>query len=118
MIVLNMSKEINWCTNCLNASTRPRIEFDEQGKCNACIWAEEKKTIDWNKRKKELLDLININRSKSQGYDCIIPVSGGKDGSYVSYQLKNKYNLNPLTVTIRPALEIKIGDENLKSFIK
>jgi len=24
-------------------STRPRITFDEQGRCNACQWAEEKR---------------------------------------------------------------------------
>ena len=40
-----------------------------------------------------------------------------EDGSYVAYQLKSKYNINPLTVTIRPALEMELGDSNLKSFV-
>ena len=110
-----MSK-IHWCKNCLNASTRPRIEFDERGWCNACQWSEEKKDIDWAARENELKDLISKHK-RSQGFDCIVPVSGGKDGSYIAYNLKNKYGLNPLCVTIRPPLSMEIGDENLKNFI-
>ena len=51
-----------------------------------------------------------IKKTKSESvYDCIIPVSGGKDGTYVTDELKNEYSLNPLCVTIRPALELDIG---------
>ena len=35
--------EVFWCSSCLNMSTRNRIEFDENGVCNACIWSEERK---------------------------------------------------------------------------
>ena len=110
-------KKIFWCKNCLNMSTRPRITFDERGWCNACQWMEQKKKINWSKRQAELLKLLKNNKSSNGGYDCIVPVSGGKDGSYVAYQLKSKYNINPLTVTIRPALEMELGDSNLKSFV-
>ena len=41
----------------------------------------------------------------------------GKDGSYVSYNLKHKYNMNPLAVTIRPVTETEIGIKNVQSFI-
>ena len=41
-------KKIFWCKNCLNMSTRPRIEFDKKGWCNACNWVDEKK-INWKK---------------------------------------------------------------------
>ena len=44
-------------------------------------------------------------------------VSGGKDGSYVAYMLKHKYGMNPLAVTVRPALSLPIGDQNLYNFI-
>ena len=37
--------KVFWCKNCLNMSTRPRIEFDYRGFCNACNWVEEKKLI-------------------------------------------------------------------------
>jgi len=42
---------------------------------------------------------------------------GGKDGSYVSYQLKHKYGMNPLAVTVTPALSLELGNKNLRSYI-
>lgn len=108
----------SWCTNCLNMSTRPRISFDSRGWCNACQWAEEKRSLNWSLRKQELLNLLDQNRSTNGGFDCIVPVSGGKDGSYVAYQLKYKYGMNPLAVTIKPALSLPLGDQNLDNFIK
>ena len=112
-----MSKEIYWCKNCLNMSTRPRITFDNRGWCNACQWMEEKKTMDWKPRQTKLNSLLDKYRSKNQKFDCVVPVSGGKDGSYVAYQLKYKYNMSPLCVTVRPAMPLEIGDNNLHNFI-
>ena len=106
-----------WCKKCLNMSTRPRITFDKNNICNACVWAEEKKTIDWNKREKELEKLVNKHKGNSE-FDCIIPVSGGKDGTYVTDQLKNKYSLKPLCITVKPALELEIGKTNLSNFLE
>ncbi|GEA22403.1 flagellin modification protein, PseA [Vibrio harveyi] len=99
-------------------STRPRISFDENGSCNACTWKEEKKILNWGERQVELTKLLDKYRSSNgQGFDCIVPVSGGKDGSYVAYTLKHKYGMNPLAVTVRPALSLELGDENLANFI-
>ncbi len=113
-----MNKKIFWCKNCLNMSTRPRITFNEEGVCNACQWQDEKRTMDWTPRKNELETLLDANRTKSGNFDCIVPVSGGKDGSYVAYTLKHKYGMNPLTITVKPALSLAIGDKNLDNFIK
>ena len=109
-------KDIFWCKNCLNMSTRPRIEFNSKGWCNACHWMEEKKGLDWKKRENELFNLIEENKNLTQ-FDCIVPVSGGKDGTYVSYTLKKKFKINPLCVTIRPPMEMEIGRKNLSNFI-
>ena len=103
-----------WCTNCLNTSTRPRITFDKNGLCNACQWANEKKKINWKIRQSVLKKIFS---NKKNNYDCIVPVSGGKDGSYVAYTLKKKFNINPLCVTIRPPLELELGNTNLRNFI-
>lgn len=109
--------KITWCKNCLNMSTRPRISFDARGWCNACQWMEEKKGLDWSARQKELDVLLAKHRSKNGGFDCIVPVSGGKDGSYVAYTLKHRYGMKPLAVTVRPALSLDVGDTNLYNFI-
>ncbi|MDA9814655.1 N-acetyl sugar amidotransferase [Candidatus Pelagibacter sp.] len=110
-------KNVVWCSNCLNMSTRPRISFDERGFCNACVWMEEKKNLDWSSRLLEFENVINEIKSKKKKYDVLVPVSGGKDGSYVAYQLKHKFNLNSLSVTIRPPLELEIGKQNLVNFV-
>ena len=113
-----ITKKVYWCKNCLNMSTRPRITFDARGWCNACQWMEIKQNFDWGKRQEELNELLNKYRSKSDNFDCIVPVSGGKDGAYISYNLKNKYNMHPLTVTSRPPLTRELGDRNLVNFIR
>lgn len=99
-------------------STRPRISFDERGWCNACQWMEEKKQMDWSARESELRRILGNYQSKTGDFDCVVPVSGGKDGSYVAYTLKHKYKMNPLAVTVRPALELAIGNQNLLNFIQ
>jgi N-acetyl sugar amidotransferase len=99
-------------------STRPRITFDERGFCNACQWAEAKKTLDWSKRKQDLVHLLDKHRRHDGGFDCVVPVSGGKDGSYVAYNLKHKYGMNPLCVTITPALPLPLGEQNLRAFVE
>ncbi len=109
--------DLKWCSNCLSMSTRPRITFDERGFCNACRWMEKKKTLDWDSREKQLTNLLDKHRSDSGGFDCMVPVSGGKDGSYVAYNLKHKYGMNPLALTITPALALDLGEENLRAFV-
>lgn len=106
-----------WCTNCLAMSTRPRLTFDARGWCNACVWAEKKKTLDWSSRQKELVQLLDRHRRNDGRFDCLVPVSGGKDGSYVAYNLKHKYGMNPLAVTVTPPLSLALGDENLRAFV-
>jgi len=110
-------KKIFWCKNCLNMSTRPRITFDERGFCNACQWAEEKRKMDWGPRQRELKELLSKYKGYNKAFDCLVPVSGGKDGSYISYKLKHEYSMNPLTVTVRPPLELELGKKNLLNFI-
>jgi N-acetyl sugar amidotransferase len=97
-------------------STRPRITFDNNGICNACQWRDEKKILDWSKRITELKSIIR-QKKNNQVYDCIVPVSGGKDGAYVAYKLKEELGLNVLTVTSRPPLESDIGKKNLINFV-
>ena len=113
-----MMNNINWCAHCLAMSTRPRISFDQRGWCNACLWMEKKGSMDWAPRKIELENLLNKHRRSDGKFDCLVPVSGGKDGSYVAYNLKHKYGMNPLTLTVTPALPLALGEKNLQNFIK
>jgi N-acetyl sugar amidotransferase len=110
--------KLKWCANCLSMSTRPRITFDERGWCNACVWAEKKNNLNWNVRQEELEHLLNKHRRSNGAFDCMVPCSGGKDGSYVAYNLKHKYGMNPLCMTVTPALALPLGEQNLRAFVE
>ena len=113
-----MTKNISWCSKCLSMSTRPRITFDKNGVCNACQWSQNKKILNWKERISKLKKILDKEKSKNNFYNCLVPVSGGKDGSYVAYKLKHEFNMNPLCVTIAPHLPLEIGEINLANFIK
>lgn len=110
-------QNIFFCKSCVVMSTRNRISFDKNGICTACQWNQEKKKVNWKRRRTLLSKICNQYKTNDSRFDCIVPVSGGKDGSYVSMMLKKKYNMTPLTVTIRPALEMDLGKKNLSNFI-
>ena len=114
----NTTKVLQRCTNCLMAATRPRITFNDEGVCNACTWAEEKKKIDWAARQKQLEEVCDRFRGKGDGFDCLVPVSGGKDSSYVAYMMKHELGMNPLCVHIAPPIPMPLGNENLDRFIQ
>ena len=104
-----------FCKRCVMPSSRPRIVFNEQGVCNACLNGDEKNKIDWSERKEEFLLLISkIKNSKNKNnlYDCVVPWSGGKDSSSIAYKLKFEYGLNPLLVTFSPLIINEIGAHN------
>jgi N-acetyl sugar amidotransferase len=113
-----INKEVEFCKKCVISNQRPRITFDEKGVCAPCNYAEIKHLkIDWAEREKMLQELLVQYRSKDGSYDCIVPVSGGKDSGFVAHQLKYKYNMHPLTCTFAPLRWTEIGWKNLKSLI-
>ncbi len=101
------------------SNTRPRITFDEEGVCNACRYSEEKfNKINWKAKWKKLEAFCNRYRAKDGSYDCIIPVSGGKDGSYVAWRMKHDLRMHPLCVTWQGnGLATDIGRKNLENFV-
>ena len=96
-----LPKDVVFCNKCVVSNQRPRIKFNLKvdGQCSACDYAEEKKSIDWEQREKELQELCNNYRSKDGSWDVIVPSSGGKDSGMVAHKLKHKYGMHPLTIT-------------------
>ena len=124
--------DVIFCKKCVMSNQRPAsaIEFkhtrdskktsmniDDEGICDACRNAEKKEAIDWEKREKELLKLLDKYRRNDGHYDCLVPGSGGKDSAYQAHILKYKYGMNPLTVTWPPILYTDYGYKNFKNWI-
>lgn len=112
----NLPKEVKYCKRCVMSNQRPRIKFDENGVCAPCNYFDYKKTVDWNLREKELMDICDKYRSKDGTFDCVVPSSGGKDSAWVAHELKTKFKMHPLTVTWSPLKYTDIGWENLQIF--
>ena len=101
-----------YCTNCFYPSSKPDLVFDKNGKCSACIAFESRKKIDWRRRKNEFSEIVKLIKKKSYNYDCLIPVSGGKDSTWQVLKTL-EYGLKPLCVNARTCDLSLIGRENL-----
>ena len=102
------------CKKCVMPDTRVGIRIDEDGICLPCKNAERKSRTNMIKRFSELKDLCNRYRLKKgrAGYDCAIPLSGGKDSHYQVYVLKKILNMNPVGIMIDNGSWTKTGRAN------
>ncbi|MCU8446548.1 N-acetyl sugar amidotransferase [Vibrio vulnificus] len=95
--------------------TKPDLWFNEEGKCSACINFENRAEIDWVERKQEFLQITERYKSiDGSNYDCIIPVSGGKDSTYQVIKVLQA-GLNPLCVTAETDSLSELGRRNLEN---
>ena len=97
-------KTIHWCKKCLySGMSATPLEFNDDGICTGCLIADVKKAIspgEWSKRRGLLQAILDRARSKSGAtYDCVIPVSGGKDSYFQTHFLTRELGLRPLLVT-------------------
>lgn len=104
-----------YCSKCVMPSTKPDLLLDADGVCNACRSYENRTTIDWAKRKSELLNILDKYRKKNEhNWDCIVPVSGGKDSTYQVIKML-QMGLNPLCVTATTCDLSEIGRKNIQN---
>lgn len=106
---------MRYCKKCIMPDTRPEQVFDKEGVCDACRSAEVKhKNIDWAKRQKELERILERYRSRDTSWwDCIVPVSGGKDSCHQAYTMKYEFGMNPLCVNFVPCEMTDVGLKNI-----
>jgi N-acetyl sugar amidotransferase len=89
---------LTYCIRCCLPETMEGISFDEMGVCEPCRSSEDKMHIDWEVRKKGINEILDAFRSNSY-YDCMLPMSGGKDSTYQAHVLRKMLNVTPLAVT-------------------
>lgn len=113
---MTMSEDsIRYCKRCLFPETKPDLSIDADGVCDACRSAEKKAEIDWAAREAELVELLERYRSPDgTNYDCIIPVSGGKDSTFQVMKIL-ELGYRPLTVTWSACSYTDIGRKNIEA---
>ena len=114
---------MEYCKRCVYpANARPGIVFDEYGVCSGCRLVESRPVIDWSSREKKLREILAEykarQRAKGNPYDCIVPVSGGKDSTYQVWLLRTEYNMNPLLVTYNHTFNTPLGLRNLANLVE
>ena len=104
---------LKYCVKCVMPNTKPDLSFDDSGVCSACNSYNDRSDVDWDLRKKELKDLLEQYKNKDgNSWDCIVPVSGGKDSTYQVIRIL-QLGLNPLCVTATTCSLSKIGRKNI-----
>ena len=128
--VYGLPENVTFCKLCVISNQRPSstvefknsdgknksgISIDKEGICDACSYNKKKSKINWKKREAELFKFLEKYRKNNGEHDCIVPSSGGKDSSFTAHILKNKYGMNPLTVTWSPMMWTKEGLQNFQN---
>jgi N-acetyl sugar amidotransferase len=111
---------VKWCSRCVLPDTRPNLEIGPGGVCNACLAHDTKTAIDWQARRDSFDEVVATARRRAEEssapYDCVIPVSGGKDSTWQVVRCLEA-GLHPLAVTWRTPARTQIGAENLANLI-
>ncbi len=108
------NEEVHYCSRCILPSTKPDLSFDDNGLCHACQNYDARPSIDWDLREEELKAILEKHKSQNNSnYDCLIPVSGGKDSTFQIIKML-EYGMNPLCVTATTDKLSEIGRRNIE----
>lgn len=93
------------CCKCLIPDAVPGISLSSDGICNLChnsgLLASETAKEEANRQAYEADFENTLAQCKGQGeYDCLVPLSGGKDSIYLLYRLKVECKLKVLAFTV------------------
>jgi len=108
---------VTYCRLCITPDTRPNVVFDADGVCSACRNVATKPAIDWTERERQFRDVVAAAKARATGYDCLIPVSGGKDSTWQVIKCL-EYGLRILAYTWRPPGRTAIGQRNLDNLVR
>lgn len=112
-------KNLRYCIRCCMPETQEGIKFDEMGICQACQSSEQKIHINWVEREQALRGILDKAKADAGlNYDCILPISGGKDSMFQLYVLVKVYGMKPLAVTFSHNWYSETGWYNLQNALK
>jgi len=94
--------------------TVPNITFDDEGTCSYCREYRKPTLLG----KSALDQIIEQTKADSARYDCIVPLSGGRDSTYVLYLAKKLYDLRVLAVNYDNEFRTDGAVRNMKQACK
>ena len=99
------------CSRCVMPNTRPSTAFVD-GVCSACLSYERRPSIDWEARRRELVDLLDRH-----GGRCMVPSSGGKDSHWQALTLR-ELGADVTVVTATTDHLSEIGKRNIQNLAR
>ncbi len=109
---------MRYCIQCILPDTRPGLEIGPDGVCSACrAHGERRAEVDWEARAAEFSETVAKVRELARPYDCVIPVSGGKDSTWQTIVCL-EHGLHPLAVTWKTPARTELGARNLENLIE
>jgi len=108
--------KMNYCRNCVYPFATVNLHVGGDGVCSSCRTFEKFEALTdefWAKRKKKFDEIIHETvKDNTSNYDCLIPVSGGKDSYYQAHVIAAEYGLKPLLMTYHGNNFLPEGDYN------
>ena len=93
-----------YCKKCVYPVIAVNLEIGNDGICSSCKTFDKFNSLtleDWKERKKKFEIIIEkIKNNNKSNYDCVIPVSGGKDSYYQAHKIVKDYKLKPFYIII------------------
>lgn len=111
------------CQKCIIPANFPNADINESGLCSFCredrkfgISDDPKITslmAQKSSLRKELEQDLSAIRGTGKRYDCLVPISGGKDSTYLLWLLSQKYQLNCLAFFVDKKILPPLAKENI-----
>jgi len=106
---------LKYCVKCVLPDSKPDLHFNSEGVCAACQAYENRAEVDWDARRAEFLAIVDEYRdTTNSSWDCIVPVSGGKDSTFQVIKML-QLGLRPLCVTATTCDLTEVGVANIEN---
>ncbi|HBZ67425.1 MAG TPA: hypothetical protein DEO70_11365 [Bacteroidales bacterium] len=112
IIVMEIEEKV--CSKCVLSDEIEGVIIGDDGICNYC--KNFKPFVPYGESK--LLKILEKAKRKNRLYDALVPLSGGKDSTYVLYLAVKKYKLNVLTYTYDNGFVSDFARKNIDSSIR
>jgi amino acid adenylation domain-containing protein len=119
-VAVRASAKLSYCTRCGLASNVPGTSYDAQGVCNVCRGFDSyvDKAQAYFKATDELRALVaEMKAARTGEYDCLVLMSGGKDSTYMLYQLCG-LGLKPLVFTLDNGFISEAAKANIRQVVQ
>ena len=119
-LAVRASKKLSYCSRCGLASNVPGTSYDPEGVCNVCRGYDTyvEKAEAYFKTADELKAIVaEMKAARTDEYDCLVLLSGGKDSTYMLYQLCG-LGLKPLVFTLDNGFISEAAKANIRRVVQ